>query len=422
MRLIDLNSSTLSIIFAINLIVLAVSIQICVERLDIKVKSKDFIYSFLLVLTSFILVQILAEIGTNRMLIAKRFTKLNVYIFILLLFSLASLETLFIIRIRRDRKKEIGKNSIKESMDNLPDGLCFSKMDGTPLLVNRQMQDLSYKVFGKHLVNDVVCERMIREGNIKHNAKILQEDPLVVECNGKVWLIQIIIHEDFRETLAYDISMEWAVLKEIKKKNQEIDYANYRLRKYQEAALEYTRQKEILRSKINIHDKIGQALIYFRHYLDKKDKSDEDRSKLVQLWKESLLVLDENKEETSNSTAWEKLLSTAKSIGVDIHLIGCLPVYECDKKILVSIVHEALNNAIRHGEAKNVWIKLNEDERKTYCEISNDGKKASANFEEKGGLKNIRERIKIYSGEMNIDAKDKFTLQISWLKGEDYDL
>lgn len=43
-------------------------------------------------------------------------------------------------------------------------------------------------------------------------------------------------------------------------------------------------------------------------------------------------------------------------------------------------------------------------------------------LEEKGGLKNIRQRLKIYNGEMKIYTDPNFKLDLSWLKGENYDL
>lgn len=202
----------------------------------------------------------------------------------------------------------------------------------------------------------------------------------------------------------------------------EIKASNLRLKDYQKNVSQYTRQKEILQAKINIHDKIGQSLIYFKHYLEKPNKNKEDRNKLIQLWQESLLILKEKKDSTSTKSSWEKLISTAKAIDVEIHLKGQLPKSKGDLNILVGIVHEALNNAIRHGEAKNVWINLEEDDSKVYCQIINDGKAPQLPLEEKGGLKNIRQRLKIYNGEMKIYTDSNFKLDLSWLKGENYDL
>lgn len=424
MRIFELNSSEISFIFIIGMILLAFSLRIMIELMDIKPRSAAFLASVFMVLVNLFLVQMLAELGSRRMMLSKPFLNLGVYSFTSYLFGIALIQIALFFKLRRIRKSQIGKNSIKESMDNLPDGLCFSKLDGRPALVNRQMQLISYEVFGKHLINDLRCAKLVREGKISDKTKILQTDPLVIRACGKIWLFLFIKDEEkkYRETIAYNITEEWSVLNEIKKKNQEIKAANKRLSEYQMAALEYTRQKEILRSKIEIHDKIAQSLIYFRHYLNKEDKNEDERKRLVQLWNESLLVLDESEDEEVKDALWKKLLETAESIGVDIHFTGSLPEGENDKNTFISIVHEALNNAIRHAEAKNVWIDINEDGLRINLTIKNDGHKPSSEIKEKGGLKNIRARLKIYDGKMNIDTSEVFTLRISWLKGENYDL
>lgn len=424
MRIFELNSETISIIFAICMVLLAISLRLMIELMDMRPKSKSFLLSVAVVLVNFFLTQFLAELGSKRMLAARAFLNISVLGFAASLFGIAALQIIIYIKIRRMRMQGIGKNSIKESMDNLPDGLCFSKLDGTPALVNRQMQMISYEVFGKHLINDLTCARLARECKVSDTTQILQKDPLVIGACGKIWLYQIIEDKEkkYRETIAYNITQEWGVLGEIKKKNKEIKAANKRLKDYQMAALEYTRQKEILRSKIEIHDKIAQSLIYFRHYLDKEDKNEDERKRLVQLWNESLLVLDEGEDEEVKDALWTKLYETAKSIGVDIELTGALPKDENDLKTFIGIVHEALNNAIRHAEAKNVWIDINEDGLRINLTIKNDGHKPSSEIKEKGGLKNIRARLKIYDGKMSIDTSEVFTLRISWLKGENYDL
>lgn len=424
MRIFELNSSEISWIFTLGIILLAFSLRIMIELMDIKIKSLDFVSSVIMVLINLYLVQMMAELGSKRMLVAKPFLKIAVFSFTSYLFGIAAVQANLYIRLRRIRKSQIGKNSIKESMDNLPNGLCFSKLDGTPALVNRQMQMISYEVFGKHLINDLKCEKLIREYKVSDKTQILQKNPLVIGVCGKIWLFQIIENKEkkYRETIAYNITEEWGVLGEIKKKNKEIKAANKRLKDYQDTALEYTRQKEILRSKIEIHDKIAQSLIYFRHYLDKEDKNEDERKRLVQLWNESLVVLDEGEDEEVKDALWKKLLETCESIGVDIQFTGSLPESEKDKNTFISIVHEALNNAIRHAEAKNVWIDINEDGLRINLTIKNDGHKPSSEIKEKGGLKNIRARLKIYDGKMSIDTSEVFTLRISWLKGENYDL
>ena len=429
MTLINLSIYNLAILFLFNAAILVASVKIVVDTANSKLHAQYFVHSLFIFLLSFLSMQILAEIGTGKLYIAKNMLDLPVYLFIIYDLFLLTLEILFAISFIKTKNSIIGKNSIKESMDNLPDGICFSKLDGTPLLVNRVMQDISYAVFGNMLVNDVVCAEDIRNNKIKSGARILQRDPLIVKALGDIWQIQIVLHENVRETLAYKITLEWGLYQEIEEKNRQIEKINRSLKEYQKNVAEYTRQKEILQAKIKIHDKIGQSLIYFKRYLDKKDKTKEDRDKLINLWMESLVMLNEKddflserEDSSKNEANFEKLISTAKDIGVAVHLDGNTPKDEGDINLLVGIVHEALNNAIRHGQAKNIWIKLDEGNLNIHCKIRHDGILSKEPIKEKGGLKNIHQRIKSFGGKMNIELEPQFTLDLTWPKGGNYDL
>ncbi|MDD7401993.1 MAG: ATP-binding protein [Eubacteriales bacterium] len=408
--------------FVMSLILLMGNIQITVALVDLKPGAKVIASRLAVFVFCFLAAQVLAEIGSGQILVATWFSDLSWYALASFLVIVFMLEIIFWRMILRKRSNTMGHNAIKESLDNLPDGLCFSKLDGTPLLVNRVMQEISYEVFGKWLVNDLACRDAIRNNKITSKTRILQSTPLVVETPHKIWLIQVLEHEKARETLAYDISQEWAILGEIQEKNAEIEALNAWLKDYHKKVTVYTRQKEILQAKINIHDKIGQSLIYFKHYLAKDYKTEEDRKNLVQLWTESLLVLEDKEEKAETRSSWARLLATARAIGVEIQLEGSLTQSDPDLAILVSIIHEALNNAIRHGQAKNVWIQCQEDALKNYCRIRNDGQASPEVITEKGGLKNMRERLNRLGGNLTITTRPYFELAITWPKGASHAL
>lgn len=66
---------------------------------------------------------------------------------------------------------------------------------------------------------------------------------------------------------------------------------------------------------------------------------------------ECLLLFDEE-EPVKVASDWDKLITTAGAIGVDVMVEGEVPESKEDQALLVELVHEALNNAIRHGHAK----------------------------------------------------------------------
>lgn len=412
----------MAVLFVSSLIILLISMDLCIDVLQAAPRSALCCGAIFLVLASLAPAQILAEIGTGEMLFGRYFLSAPLRLFVLYYIFILILEWVVYKKVSSIKKNQIGKNSIKESMDNLPDGICFSKLDGTPLLVNRQMQEISYDVFGKRLVNDVVCARNIRTNRFNPATKILQWDPLIFESNGKVWQIKIIYHGLVKETLIYNITLEWALYEEIKKISEANRRMNADLKAYQEKIGEYTRQKENLQAKIKIHDRLGQSLIYFRRYLEKQNKTPEDRIRLETLWRESLLLFEEKKGAPKEPSSWDKLISTAKAIGVEVIAEGELPDGEQDRRLLVDFVHEAMNNAIRHGRAKKIRITLKDDGPTFRCRIVNDGLPPQGPIEEKGGLKNMRQRLAYYGGELSVNTDEGFQLDLSWTKGGYRDL
>lgn len=415
--MLNLSTAGLALLFIASLVILLIALDLSVEAILTLCVSGLFLLSALLVAAALLPTQVVAELGTGHMHVATYFLSMPLLGFITYLLLLLLVEGALARKLSTLKKEQLGVNSVKESVDNLPDGICFSKLDGTPLLVNRQMQEISYQVFGKKLVNDLLCARDIEANRIKPQAKILQREPLIVESNSKVWQIKIIHHGLVKETLAYDITLEWALYEEIEKITRANQRMNAELKAYREKIGEYTRQKETLQAKIKIHDRLGQALIYFRRYLEKAEKTPEDRRRLETLWGECLLLFDEEKEPVKSASAWDKFITTAKAIGVDVMVEGEVPESKEDQALLVELVHEALNNAIRHGHAKKIWITLKDQEPTFTCCIKNDGDLPTGTVEEKGGLKNMRQRLAYYDGSLTIRRESLFELDLSWRKG-----
>lgn len=413
----NLPTAGLALLFIASLVILLIALDLSVEAILTLRVSTLVLLSALLVLSALLPAQVVAELGTGHMHVAAYFLSMPLFGFIAYLLLLLLLEGALARKLSILKKEQLGENSVKESVDNLPDGICFSKLDGTPLLVNRQMQEISYQVFGKKLVNDLLCARDIEANRINPRTKILQREPLIVESNSKVWQIKIIHHGLVKETLAYDITLEWTLYEEIEKITRANQRMNAELKAYREKIGEYTRQKETLQAKIKIHDRLGQALIYFRRYLEKAEKTPEDRRRLETLWGECLLLFDEEEEPVKVASTWDKFITTAGAIGVDVMVQGEVPESKEDQAFLVELVHEALNNAIRHGHAKKIWITLKDQGPTFTCCIKNDGDLPTGPVEEKGGLKNMRQRLAYYDGSLAVRRESLFELDLSWTKG-----
>ena len=86
------------------------------------------------------------------------------------------------------RKNSISPLSVKESFDNLPTGLCFSKSNGMIQLVNYQMNELSHIITGDDLQNANVFWDAVCNGKLTNNITRLVsgENPELRFADGSV--------------------------------------------------------------------------------------------------------------------------------------------------------------------------------------------------------------------------------------------
>ena len=73
---------------------------------------------------------------------------------------------------------------------------------------------------------------------------------------------------------------------------------------------------------------------------------------------------------------------------------------------------EALTNAVRHADAKHIYIKLSQTEDTFIIRFSNDGKLPAEKIIEGGGLSSLRKKVEQHFGEMEITTISQFTLTL----------
>lgn len=390
-----------------------------VYSLIIRRSKKLYIFTgIILLLVSFSLGQIIIELTSPYDFIIDTIGKIPLSLFNLTILSVGIGESLIFIKIIFKKEELLKEKAIKESMDNLPEGVCFSLKDGTPLLVNRRMHLLSYDLFGKILLNSNLFHEKLNNDTFLDEVAILHKDPtIILKIKDKIWNIRRLEYESINETIASEITQEWQLVKEIDEKNERLRELNQRLKEYNSKVETYTREKEILDAKIKIHDDRGRALISLNNYLEKANPGPEDRASLIKLWKESNLILKEDKIGKEDSNLWEELTLAAISAGVEIILKGELPKNKKVQGLFLDLVHECLHNAIRHAQASTLNVKINKGKSDLFIEISNNGIPPQDEITEKGGLKNLRNRIELEGGDMKIQGFPNFILKVRLPKG-----
>ena len=355
----------------------------------------------------------------NSPRIIKAVTSIPVWGVLTFLIVLLILFNSSVVYLDRLQKNIITENSIKESTDDLPMGLCFSKKDGIPLLINRKMYMLSIVIMGSALQNARQFWEIVSTGNLPEGIHRVKEgdEPVLQLQNGSVWTFSKeyikLDREEVVQLLAIDTTDLYGLRFELEKKNESLREMNKRLQDYSENVNELIREEEILATKVQIHAEMGNALLATRYYLNnQKDK--EQAEALIKTWNYNVSLLYNEAEQEVKEDVFHHLNEAAKAVGVTIEVDGKIPKNNTMiERLIVAAGRECLTNTVRHGDGDKVMIKIQEN-KLFYClEYTNNGTAPQENIKEGGGLMGLRRRVEDMGGNMQVISNPQFILLIN---------
>ena len=335
---------------------------------------------------------------------------------------------LFLYKKSRDM---ITTRSIKESIDLLPDGVCFSTDRGMPILMNSRMRQLCTEFTGEGLMDTEKFWRDLRNGNVRKGIRPLkQREAAFIDINGQVW--------DFRrsrlsyggekvtEISAVNITTQYHLHKELVARYERLNDVNSRLHHFSEEVEKVTREKEILAAKIKLHDEIGRSLLILRSYLtetpeksiqtETPEKSAQtekrDRSRLLPLWQYIVTSMQEGTILKEREDSLLLLKKEAADFNVDIFLEGLLPANPSVRNVIFAAVRECAGNTAKHARGDRLFITIHDTEENTEVFITNNGNAPGGSIHETGGLKNLRKMVEERGGSMQIKSSPVFVLHL----------
>lgn len=200
---------------------------------------------------------------------------------------------------------------------------------------------------------------------------------------------------------------------ELKEKNEELSAMNHRLRIYGENVDELIREKELLETKARIHRELGQALLMTRGYLQSENGNSKE---LLNVLKRTIAMLRLESEMPKNDEPLDILMKAAHSVGIEIRIIGQMPEQEGANQLIFEAATEALTNAVRHADAKALYIAFSEDNNEYSVCFTNDGNQPQNEIVEGGGLSSLRQKTEQIGGTMEVFCKTGFILKLTILK------
>ena len=352
-------------------------------------------------------------------------------------------EVLCLVAVNRAGRDKLSPGSVKESLDALPDGVCFFSEDGRILLSNRRMQHISSDITGIGILNGEKLWRCIEEKSVKTD---VSDGLVILTSDSKVWNVRRSEIEAegnrINEIVALDVTEQYELRRELEERNERLNSVNERLRIFSRDMSRLTAEKELLDAKIKVHDDLGRSLLAFRAYLT-AEPSKRDRSKLLPLWRYVISVM---KKETAPSEEWDAIEKTAESLHIQIEINGDLPAGLADlpvsgevRSAIMAAIRECLTNTARHagGDRLFVLIKCGAEQGADHAstsgsssalgtapcadaphgirvEITNNGRMPLTPVQEAGGLSNLRHMVERAGGIMTIESSPQFLLRLDF--------
>ncbi len=331
------------------------------------------------------------------------------------MFFTAALALLFLVcvllfrNVMRWRRTHITADSIKESMDGLPAGVCYFLEDGRCILANHRMNAICLSLSGQPLYNGATFYDKAREQTV-----CALSDGTAVSFRHRILTYE---GEPMHELIADDITELYNKSEQLRAGNERARRLSADMKAYGKTIADTVRRQETLQAKINIHDGMNRMILATQKAAE-EDGTEPQRRQILRLWQNQALLLCKEADTRKSSNVVSDLNALASVIGIRLNWNG---VPESDDPAVLSLfllaAREAMANAAKHAKAEYLAIQAEESERELRIIFANDWNGSEPTFAETGGLAALRERIETAGGEMRIETGGAFRLIVSIPKG-----
>lgn len=326
-------------------------------------------------------------------------------------------------RKRPGGRAGINRMSVKESLDNLPSGICFARENGTLILCNRQMQRLFRQITGTDLQHISELRRAILQPG--GGVQVLDADRhILLFSEGRVWQFTESAVSDARgcrytQVLAQDITELADRRAKLEQENSALHEANARARRLYHELDALVREEETLAMKMRVHDEIGVRLLSAKKAL-------EEGAPLAQLqacgeaWSilaGTLRAADERGPKADGRASLreelDELVRCAAGIGIRIVMDGALPESEAPAHLIIAAIRICATNAVRHARADRLFVRIRESAQTAAVAITNNGDAPQREIAEGGGLSGLRRQTERAGGVMTVTGLPRFQLTLT---------
>lgn len=313
-------------------------------------------------------------------------------------------------------RTSISSLSVIHAINTLHTGVLFSEDDGHILLSNYQMQNLMIAITGKVFRNAKQFYEVLISDKYESRYKKAELDGKIVYLleDKTAWMftktdIQFMMKNHIHISVA-DVSNLWDMTVKLQIKEQELIQKSEEIKDRIANLHILSKEKEIENAKIRAHDILGQRLTVLLRII--QNESNPDYELLKSLSKGLLAELKAEQREVGAYDQVKSIQQIFAAIGVEINFEGELPNDTCKALLFVDIIRESATNAVRHGFATQVNIKVELIENEYKLTIKNNGHTTTRPSNLGTGIKVMKKKVFAQGGNFNITYQPCFTLSI----------
>ena len=314
-----------------------------------------------------------------------------------------------LISVRRYRRENLSQSAIKETVDMLPVGICFSKDDGTVVLKNLLADSLCYELTGSSLNDASAFWESVEAAGERQDQVII-----VLLPSGKAMICQksevTVDGAPYIQLIASDITELYQITSELREKNHKLLDIQTRMKAFGAMTARLAMTEEILRARVSVHDEMGHLLLSGKYYLDRPGEG--DREKLLRMERYTHLLLTREGEEPNDAlpNSIERAVSAAREMGVFVRVSGELPTGKTICGLTDRAIRECAANAVKHASGDRLDVSIRRDQDSVRVALCGNGEPPAEPIKESGGLLNLRRSIEAAGGSMEVSETPGFTV------------
>ena len=311
----------------------------------------------------------------------------------------------------RYRRSHLSRGVIKETLDMLPVGICFSKDDGTVVLSNLQMERLCSVLTGGALVDAMpFWDKIEALGEAQNKTRIvpISEDETVLILREEI----VSNGKPYTQMIAFDVSEQYRIIAQLRSKNKKLIDLQTRIKAYSAMTSQLAMTEEILRARVTVHDEMGYLLLSGKYYLDHADTADAENLLDLMRYTHNLLMREGEEPDDAKHDGYAQAIEVARAIGVEVSVSGDAPSDDAIREILGGAIRECAANTVKHASGDRLSVTITRDGDMLRAEIVGNGNAPESPVTESGGLLNLRRNAESIGGEMRVacDPAVKVTL------------